>query len=135
MKRKTQKQICFKVIIYVSIIILIIVNLFYLLNNIYKDNRNNDSTKLYENLLQIKSNSNNQLTNNPNSLISSIKETAKNNKITLDLADSNIINNNQNNNNLEKFQSLNKTPKKKSFSEKSQENVENKIEFDKIVRT
>ena len=135
MKRKTQKQICSKVIIYVSIIILIIVNLFYLLNNIYKDNRNNDSTKLYENLLQIKSNSNNQLTNNPNSLISSIKETAKNNKITLDLADSNIINNNQNNNNLEKFQSLNKTPKKKSFSEKSQENVENKIEFDKIVRT
>lgn len=135
MKRKTQKQICFKVIIYVSIIILIIVNLFYLLNNIYKDNRNNDSTKLYENLLQIKSNSNNQLTNNPNSLISSIKETAKNNKITLDLADSNIINNNQNNNNLEKFQSLNKTPKKKSFSEKSQENAENKIEFDKIVRT
>jgi len=131
MKRKTWKQICFKVIIYVSIIILIIVNLFYLLNNIYKDNRNNDSTKLYENLLQIKSNPN--LTNNQNSLISSMKETTKNNKIILDIADSNINNNNQNN--LEKFETLNKTPKKKFFSEKFQENDENKIEFDKIVRT
>ena len=70
---------------------------------------------------------------NQNSLISSIKDSSKNNKLTLDINDSIAINN-LNFNKLENNAETNRTQKMNSLSEKSRRNNENELGFEKKVR-
>ena len=96
-KIKIWKLICIKVN-----------KIFYILNSkyIYKDDRNNEDYKKYENELQKKYNLNSIFSNNQSSLLSSCKDSTTINKISLDVIEqnnnknNNYINNNININNI-----------------------------------
>ena len=75
--------------------------------------------------MQKQSNLNTILSNNQNSLISSAKDSININKLSLDI--------NENNNNIEKIETLNNSMVKPQI-EKSQKENEDNLYYDKIVR-
>ena len=75
--------------------------------------------------MQKQSNLNTILSNNQNSLVSSVKDSININKLSLDI--------NENNNNIEKVETLNNSMVKPQI-EKSQKENEDNLYYDKIVR-